>query len=100
MVAASFLIRRLPPTGRVAYYLSASLEGLSRHRYVPKGHVNYWQKRAQEWRRFGQAMAKWVKLNREIEAALRALGEARCEPLPKGRKKCRERRRKGSVTRS
>ena len=99
MVAASFLIRHLPPTGRVAYYLSASLEGISRHRYVPKGQAAYWRKRAEEWRRFGQAMAQWVKLNREIEAALRALGEARCEPLPGGRGKCRERRRKDKSTR-
>lgn len=99
MVAASFLIRHLPPTGRVACYLAASLEGIVRHRYVRKAQRAYWQKRAQQWQRFSQAMAKWVKLNRQIEAELRALGEARCEPLP-GRRRKWPGKRKGRSTKS
>ncbi len=85
MVAASFMPRKLRPGSSVAYYLSASIQGKSRHRYVRKGEVPYWRKRAGEWRRFMKAMASWVKVNREIEKELRAIGRLRCEPLPGGR---------------
>ena len=84
MVAASFMPRKLRPAGLVVYYLSASIQGESRHRYVRKGEVPYWQKRAGAWRGFLRAMASWVKVNREIEKELREIGRFRCEPLPGG----------------
>ena len=84
MVAASFMPRRLRPGGPVVYYLSASIQGESRHRYVRKGEVPYWRKRALTWRGFMKAMASWVKVNREIEKELREIGRLRCEPLPGG----------------
>ena len=85
MVGASFMPRRLRPGGPVVYYLSASIQGESRHRYVRKGEVQYWRKRATAWRRFMKAMASWVKVNREIEKELREIGRLRCEPLPGGK---------------
>ncbi len=86
MVAASFIPRRLRAGGSVVYYLSASIQGESRHRYVRKGEVQYWRKRALVWRQFIKAMASWVKVNREIERELREIGRLRCEPLPGGGK--------------
>jgi hypothetical protein len=86
MVAASFMPRRLRDGGPVVYYLSASIGGESRHRYVRKGEVIYWRKRALAWRGFMKAMASWVKVNREIEKELREIGRLRCEPLPGGGK--------------
>jgi len=85
MVAASFMPRRLTPGGPLAHYLSASVEGESRHRYVRKSEVDYWRKRALAWKDFVLAMASWVKVNREIEGELREIGRLRCEPLPEGR---------------
>ena len=87
MVAASFIPRRLRPGAPVVYYLSASIQGESRHRYVRKGEVEYWRKRALAWRRFMKALASWVKVNREIEKELREVGRLRCEPLPGGGRK-------------
>ncbi len=86
MVAASFMPRKLRPGGPVVYYLSASIQGESRHRYVRKGEVQYWRKRALAWRGFMKAMASWVKVNREIEKGLREIGRLRCESLPGGGK--------------
>ena len=86
MVAASFMPRRLRPGAPVVYYLSASIQGESRHRYIRKGEVQYWQKRATAWRRFMKAMASWVKMNKEIEKEFREIGRLRCEPLPGGGK--------------
>jgi len=85
MVAASFLPRRFRPGGPMVYYLSASIQGESRHRYIRKGEVEYWHQRASSWKRFIQAMASWVKVNKEIERQLREIGRLRCEPLPGGR---------------
>jgi hypothetical protein len=87
MVAASFMPRRLRSGAPVVYYLSASIQGESRHRYVRKGEVEYWRKRALAWRRFMKALASWVKVNREIEKELREVGRLRCEPLPGGGRK-------------
>lgn len=84
MVAASFIPRRLRPGGSRVYYLSASIGGESRHRYVRKGEVAYWRERALAWRGFMKAMASWVKVNREIEKEFREIGRWRCEPLPGG----------------
>ena len=87
MVAASFMPRRLRPSGPEVYYLSASIQGESRHRYVRKGEMGYWRKRALTWREFMKAMASWVKVNREIEKELRQIGRLRAEPLPGGRRR-------------
>ena len=84
MVAASFMPRRLRPGAPIVYYLSASIRGESRHRYVRKGEVQYWRRRAGAWRGFMKAMASWVKVNREIEKELREIGRLRCESLPGG----------------
>jgi hypothetical protein len=85
MVGASFLPRRFRPGGPMVYYLSASIRGESRHRYIRKGEVEYWRQRASSWKRVIQAMASWVKVNKEIERELREIGRLRCEPLPGGR---------------
>ena len=85
MVAGSFIPRRFRPGAPVVYYLSASIGGESRHRYVRKEEVGYWRQRAAAWKKFIQAMAAWVKANKEIEKALRKIGRLRCEPLPGGR---------------
>lgn len=84
MVAGSFMPRRLRPGGPVVYYLSASIRGESRHRYVRKDEVQYWRKRALNWRGFTKAMALWAKVNREIEKEWREIGRLRCDPLPGG----------------
>jgi hypothetical protein len=68
-----------------AIYLSASIRGESRHRYVRKEEVGYWGQRAAARKKFIQAMAAWVKVNKEIEKALRKIGRLRCGPLPGGR---------------
>ena len=85
MVAASFMPRRLRSGAPVVYYLSASVQGESRHRYVRKREVEYWRKRALAWRGVMKVMASWVKVNREIEKELREVGRLRCEPLPGGK---------------
>jgi hypothetical protein len=84
MVAACFMPRRLRPGGPIVYYLSASIQGESRHRYIRKGEVAHWRKRATAWRGFMKAMASWVKVNREIEKGLREIGRLRCDRLPGG----------------
>jgi len=85
MVAGSFIPRRFRSGAPVVYYLSASIEGESRHRYVRKEEVGYWGQRAAAWKKFIQAMAAWVKVSKEIEKALRKIGRLRCGPLPGGR---------------
>lgn len=91
LVPASLLVRRLRPGAPAVYYLSASIQGESRHRYVRRGEVDYYRSRAQAWQKFQQAMASWVKVNKEVEKTLRQLGRLRCEPLPgdsgRGKKK-------------
>lgn len=86
MVAASFMARRLRADAPEVYYLSASIGGESRHRYVRKSEVQYWRKRAYAWKEFVKAIASWVKVNRQIEKELREIGRLRCEELPGGRK--------------
>jgi hypothetical protein len=86
MVPASFMPRRLKPDGPLVYYLSASINGQSRHRYIRKGEVEYWRRRAYAWRRFIKAMASWVKVNKKIQKELRQIGLLRCEELPRGRR--------------
>ena len=82
MVPASLLARRLRPGAPAVYYLSASIQGESRHRYVRQGEVDYYRQRAQAWQKFQQALASWVKVSKEVEKTLRQLGRLRCEPLP------------------
>jgi hypothetical protein len=77
MVPASLLARRLRPGAPAVYYLSASIQGESRHRYVRRGEVDYYRQRAQAWQKFQKAMASWVKVNKEVEKALRQLGRLR-----------------------
>ena len=86
MVPASLLARRLRPGAPVVYYLSASIQGESRHRYVRRGEVDYYRQRSQAWQKFQKAMASWVRVNKEIEKGLRQIGRLRCEPLPGGRR--------------
>lgn len=86
MVAASFMTRRLRPDAPLVYYLSASISGESRHRYVRKSEVEYWRKRAYAWKEFIKAIASLIKVNRQIEKELREIGRLRCEELPGGRK--------------
>lgn len=87
MVGGSFLERRFRRGGSPAYYLSCTIDGESRHRYVRKGEVEYWRRRAEEWQRFISAMARLVVVNRQIEKELREIGKLRCGRLPVGRKK-------------
>ena len=87
MVSASFMPRRLKPRGPMVHYLSASIQWESRHRYIRRGQVEYWRKRALAWRKFIKAMASWVKVNKEIEKELREIGRLRCEPLPGGKRR-------------
>jgi len=87
MVAASFMPRRFRPGGPLVYYLSASIQGESRHRYIRKAQVEYWRQRASSWKGFIKAMASWVKVGKEIERELRQIGRLRCEPLPGGQGK-------------
>jgi hypothetical protein len=90
MVPASLLARRLRPGAPVVYYLSASIQGESRHRYVRRAEVDYYRQRSQAWQKFQKAMASWVKVNKEVEKALRQIGRLRCEPLPVGGRRGRE----------
>lgn len=82
MAAASFCIR---PDGM--YYLSASINGESRHRYVRQEEKEHWEKLCIKWRHFSEAIARWVKVSIEIEGLLRKLGRSRLEPLPKRKAK-------------
>lgn len=77
MVAASFCRRK----GSFSY-LSASIDGQSRHRYIKKADERYWCKLAEEWKRFSEAIAKWVVINKEIEKKIREYGKKRLIELP------------------
>jgi len=97
MVAASLLERTFRPDQPQPYcYLSASVNGKSRQRYVPLAQAHTWRRRAERWQHFSQAMAGWVKVNRDIETILRSLGRGRCVPLPQGTPRKRTRRRRGA----
>lgn len=82
MVAAS-LCRRANDT----YYLSASIDGESRHRYVRKADLKYWKGLAEEWKVYSVAIAEWVVINTDIEHSLRAFGKNRAVYLPSGKKR-------------
>ena len=80
MVAASFIERRFK-TGQTAYFLSIPTPQNSWHSYVRKADVDHYRRRAAAWREYVNAMAEWVRTNREIEQLLRRLGKGRCEKL-------------------
>jgi hypothetical protein len=48
---------------------------------VRKAEVDYFRRRAAAWREYVNAMAEWVRTNKEIEQLLRILGKGRCEKL-------------------
>lgn len=89
MVAASLIQRRFPPKGRIAYYLSIPTPHNSWHCYVGKDKLDYYRRRAKAWSELTQAMAEWVRVNKEIELLLRKLGKGRCEKLEIRRRKKR-----------
>ena len=81
MVAASLIKRIFRQTGQAAYFLSIPTPHNSWHRYVRKNEVDYFRSRAAAWSEYVNAMAEWVRVNRQIEKRLRALGKGRCEKL-------------------
>ena len=81
MVAASLYERRFRPDGAPAYYLSIPTPQNSWQRHVRKDELDYFRRRAGHWREYVHAMAEWVRVSREIERCLRALGKGRCEKL-------------------
>ena len=86
MVAASLYERRLRPNAAPAYYLSIPTPHNSWQRYVRKDELDYFRRRAAHWQEYVNAMAEWVRVNREIERRLRAIGKGRCERLEIRRK--------------
>jgi hypothetical protein len=86
MVAASLVERRFRPGGAPAYYLSIPTPQNSWQRYVRKGELDYFRRRADHWREFVNAMAEWVRVNKQIERRLRAIGLGRCEKVEIRRK--------------
>jgi len=82
MIAASFYKKK-----NGACYLSTSINGESRHRYVRKSDEKQIKKQALEWRKFSQTISKWSKINQTLEQNIRIIGQLRCEPLPGGKKK-------------
>jgi hypothetical protein len=81
MVAASLIERRFRPMGPVSYYLSIPTPNNSWHRYVRKSELEVMRRQAAGWREFTEAMAEWVRVNKEIERLLRRLGKGRCVKL-------------------
>ena len=82
MVGASLIERHFRQTGQTAYFLSIPTpENVAWHRYVRKGELDHFRRRAGAWREFVHAMAEWVTINKEIERSLRQLGKGRCEKL-------------------
>jgi hypothetical protein len=80
MVAGSFIKRRFK-TGQTAYFLSIPTPQNSWHRYVRKAEVEDFRRRAGAWSEYVNAMAEWVKTNKEIERLLRHLGKGRCDKI-------------------
>lgn len=82
MVAASFCTRT-----NDQYYLSASIDGESRHRYIKRDDKKHWQKRCGKWREYSVAIAVWVKISKELEQLLREFGRSRLEAIPERKAK-------------
>jgi hypothetical protein len=87
MVAGSLYERRFRPGGAPAHYLSIPTPQNSWQRYVRKDELDYFRRRADHLREYVNAMAEWVRVNKEIEHRLRLLGKGRCEKLEIRRKK-------------
>ena len=81
MVAGSLYERRFRPDGPPAHYLSIPTEMNSWQRYIRKDELDYFRRRAEHWSEFVNAMAEWVRISRQIEQRLRAIGKGRCEKL-------------------
>lgn len=81
MVAGSLVERRFRPGGPPAHYLSIPTPQNSWQRYVRKDELDYFRRRAEHWSEYVNAMAEWVRTNKEIEHLLRRLGKGRCEKL-------------------
>ena len=81
MVAGSLYERRFRPGGAPAHYLSIPTLQNSWQRYIRKDELDYFRRRAEHWREFVNAMAQWVRVNKEIERLLRLVGKGRCEKL-------------------
>jgi hypothetical protein len=82
MVAASLIQRQFRLGGPTYHYLVIPTpENVAWHGYVRKDDVDYYRRRAANWSEFTNAMAEWVRVNREIERRLRMLGKGRCEKL-------------------
>lgn len=84
MLAASFLERRFRPNGPIAHYLSIPDPKNSRHRYVRKSQAEKIRRQTNAWRAFSQALAEWVRINRDIERQLREIGKKRCLKIDLG----------------
>ena len=89
MLGAYFLERRLRKGAPVAYYLSVPTPQGSRHLYVRKAMAEVTRRQTGAWREFGQGMAEWVRVNREIERLLRQIGKGRCREIKLSAKKAR-----------
>lgn len=87
MVAASLIERRFRPGAPVSYYLSIPTPQNSWHRYVRKNELDVFRRQTAAWREFSQAMAEWVRLNKEITRRLRRLGKGRCVKIEIRRRK-------------
>lgn len=85
MLQASLLERRFRKNAPPVYYLSIpNAGGTSRHRYVRKADVEMIRRQTGAWREFSQAMAEWVRVNKEVERLLRRIGEGRCVKIDLG----------------
>ena len=57
-----------------AYYLSRKVEGKTKLTYVRKREIEGVRAAADAWRAFSRAVARWVKVNQDMEALIRRLG--------------------------
>lgn len=89
MLAAYLLERRLRKGAPIAYYLSVPTPQGSRHLYVRKAMAEVTRRQTEAWREFGQGMAQWVRINKEIESILRQIGKGRCREIRLGARKAR-----------
>jgi hypothetical protein len=81
LMAAYLLERRLRPRAPIAHYVSVPTPHGSRHLYIRKAAVEQVRRQTDAWREFGQAMAEWVRINKEIERMLRRIGSGRCRKI-------------------
>ena len=59
------------------WQLTASVEGKSRTRNVPRRYVGKVEELTKNYRRFRQARARWVRLNREMVKGINEMEAAR-----------------------